>query len=48
MDIEELKRRYAAGERDFSTVNLSRAKLIGVNLVGINLGAALIKIRYNS
>jgi len=27
MDVEELYRRYAAGERDFSGVNLSHADL---------------------
>jgi uncharacterized protein YjbI with pentapeptide repeats len=27
MDVEELYRRYAAGERDFSGVDLSRANL---------------------
>ena len=40
MDAEELQRRYDAGERNFTAVNLAKAKLIGANLVGINLFAA--------
>ena len=40
MDAEELKRRYAAGQRDFTGVNLIRAKLIGADLVGVNLWGA--------
>jgi uncharacterized protein YjbI with pentapeptide repeats len=37
MDAEELLRRYAAGERDFSGANLRRIKLQYVSLSGINL-----------
>ena len=47
MNAEELKRRYAAGERDFTKAdlpgvrligaNLARAKLWGANLTGANL-----------
>jgi len=37
MDADELKRRYAAGDRDFTGANLTKAKLIGANLVGVNL-----------
>ena len=37
MTREELLERYAAGERDFSGVDLSRAELGGANLSGIVL-----------
>ncbi|BAZ15614.1 pentapeptide repeat-containing protein [Calothrix sp. NIES-4071] len=40
MDALELIRRYEKGERDFSGINLSKAKLIGANLPGINLWGA--------
>ncbi len=40
MDADELLKRYAAGDRDFTGANLARAKLIGANLVGVNLWGA--------
>ncbi len=40
MDADELLRRYAAGEREFSEVNLIGADLEKANLVGINLSEA--------
>ena len=40
MDGEELFRRYAAGERDFSGVDLSGANLSRVELRDINLSGA--------
>jgi Pentapeptide repeats (8 copies) len=53
MDREELLRRYAAGERDFSGVDLSGVDVsevdldaeepIGVDLTGINLSGAILK-----
>jgi len=33
MDADELKRGYAAGDRDFTGANLNRAKLVGANLL---------------
>ncbi len=36
MDASELLERYAAGQRDFSRVNLSGADLSGVNLSGVD------------
>ncbi len=32
MDVEELLERYAAGERDFSGIDLSGDELNGINL----------------
>lgn len=40
MDAEEIKRRYAAGERYFLSAHLEGAKLINANLPGINLWGA--------
>jgi uncharacterized protein YjbI with pentapeptide repeats len=40
MDALELIQRYEKGERNFSGVNLSKAKLIGAYLPGINLWGA--------
>ncbi|GGA35792.1 pentapeptide repeat-containing protein [Okeania sp. KiyG1] len=40
MDAEELLKRYADGERDFSGIKLTRSKLRGANLKGINLSHA--------
>ncbi len=40
MEADELLRRYAAGERDFRKVDLSRANLNRANLIGINLSGA--------
>ncbi|MBD2606198.1 pentapeptide repeat-containing protein [Scytonema hofmannii FACHB-248] len=40
MNADELKRRYIAGERDFSIADLSGVKLIKAYLPGINLWAA--------
>ncbi|MFO5492266.1 MAG: pentapeptide repeat-containing protein, partial [Cuspidothrix sp.] len=37
MDVEELKRRYVAGERYFISASLVKAKLIDAYLPGINL-----------
>ena len=40
MDREELLGRYAAGERDFTGVDLKRDDLIDINLAGICLRGA--------
>ncbi len=40
LSVEELKRRYAAGERYFINANLRCADLNNLNLSGINLGWA--------
>jgi uncharacterized protein YjbI with pentapeptide repeats len=37
MNIDELLKRYVAGDRDFTGVDLARTKLIGANLVGVKL-----------
>ncbi|KAF3886829.1 pentapeptide repeat-containing protein [Tolypothrix campylonemoides VB511288_2] len=43
MDTQELLRRYALGERDFSNVNMVHVCLTNANLVGAHLiGAHLI------
>ena len=36
MNAKELLKRYAAGERDFSGMNLQEADLSGANLSGAN------------
>mgnify|MGYP006449144981 CR=1 FL=1 len=43
MDRDELLRRYAAGERDFSGVDLSGADLMEVALEDINLENAILR-----
>lgn len=43
MKREELLERYAAGERDFSGVDLSGVNLIEVGLEGINLEGAILR-----
>ncbi len=40
MDADELLKRYATGDRDFTGANLARVKLIGANLVGAKLWGA--------
>ncbi|MBN3923760.1 pentapeptide repeat-containing protein, partial [Nostoc sp. NMS4] len=40
MNRDELLKRYAAGERDFSGVDLSRANLYGIDLSSANLSRA--------
>lgn len=40
MDAEDIKRRYAAGERYFLSAQLSKVKLIDAYLPGINLWGA--------
>ena len=40
MEAEELLRRYAAGERDFTGIDLRESKLIDVQLTEINLRKA--------
>ncbi len=37
MEVEELLKKYAAGVRDFTAINLSEANLSGANLSGANL-----------
>ena len=37
MTVEELLKKYAAGERNFAGINLTEANLSGVNLSGANL-----------
>ena len=40
MDIKELKKRYVAGERDFTGVDLSRLSMISINLSGADFSNA--------
>jgi uncharacterized protein YjbI with pentapeptide repeats len=40
MDADEIRSRYAAGERDFRDADLSGANLSGVNLSEANLNEA--------
>jgi uncharacterized protein YjbI with pentapeptide repeats len=40
MTAEELLQRYAAGERDFSGINLREVELVDVQLPSINLSNA--------
>jgi len=40
LTAKDLQRRYSAGERNFSGVNLSGESLQGMNLKGINLSGA--------
>ncbi len=40
MDIKELKERYAAGERDFAGVDLSRLSMISIDLSGADFSNA--------
>jgi uncharacterized protein YjbI with pentapeptide repeats len=48
MTAEELLERYAAGERDFSGVDLSGVNLMEVDLTGINLeGATLRRTKFS-
>lgn len=44
MEVEELLKRYAAGERNFVEVNLNEANLSGVNLSGANLKGANLSV----
>lgn len=44
MEVEELLKRYAAGERDFTGVNLCEVNLSRVNLSGCNLSHANLSI----
>ncbi|HLO47999.1 MAG TPA: pentapeptide repeat-containing protein [Kamptonema sp.] len=44
MRVEELLKRYAAGQRDFAEVNLNEANLSGANLSGINLSGANLSV----
>ncbi len=49
VDVEEFLRRYEAGERDFTGVNLTGANLIGASLTGVNLSKAnLTRAKLNS
>jgi uncharacterized protein YjbI with pentapeptide repeats len=43
MTAEELLERYAAGERDFSGVDLSGVNLMEVNLEDVNLACAILR-----
>jgi len=45
MDAEELLKRYAAGERDFSGIQISRCDLRDVDLRGANFTKANFKSR---
>lgn len=40
MDVNELLKRYAAGERDFKGINLIGSSLSGINLSRANLREA--------
>ncbi|NET53895.1 MAG: pentapeptide repeat-containing protein, partial [Merismopedia sp. SIO2A8] len=40
MEVNEILRRYAAGERDFRGLELREAELINANLQGVNLSQA--------
>lgn len=44
MEVEELLKRYAAGEREFTGINLCEANLSRVNLSGANLSQANMSI----
>lgn len=44
MEVEELLKRYAAGERDFAGLNLCEVNLSRVNLSGVNLSNAILSI----
>lgn len=44
MEVEELLQRYAAGERDFSGVNLCEVNLSRINLSGANFSGANLSI----
>ncbi|HCF26637.1 MAG TPA: low-complexity protein [Cyanobacteria bacterium UBA11049] len=44
LSVDELKRRYAAGERNFINANLRCAALNNLNLSGINLGWAKLRL----
>jgi uncharacterized protein YjbI with pentapeptide repeats len=41
MNRDELLKRYAAGERDFSGVDLGRANLYGIDLSSANLSSCI-------
>jgi len=45
MDAKELLRRYAAGERDFHTADLSGAHLHKVDLSGAGLKKAILSVK---
>src|SRR6476469_336815 len=44
MTVEELLKKYAAGERNFAGINLTEANLSGVNLSGANLKGANLSV----
>ncbi|NES65466.1 MAG: hypothetical protein F6K24_09480 [Okeania sp. SIO2D1] len=44
MIIEELQKKYAAGERDFTDFNLFEANLSGINLSGANLSGVNLSV----
>ncbi len=44
MIIEELQEKYAAGERNFTNLNLFEANLAGMNLSGVNLSGVNLSI----
>ena len=44
MKVEELLKRYEAGERDFIGIDLSEANLSGANLSGVNLSEASLSV----
>lgn len=44
LSVDELKRRYAAGDRNFVNANLRCAALNNLNLSGINLGWAKLRL----
>lgn len=46
MDGEELRRRYAAGERNFACIDMSDAALKNANLSGANLSGAQSEWKY--
>jgi uncharacterized protein YjbI with pentapeptide repeats len=46
MDIYQLSLLYAAGERDFSSIDLVRTNLAGLNLSEINLSRANLREAY--
>lgn len=45
MDVDNFLRRYAAGERDFTQVDLSRANLGGLILNQVDLSGANLRSR---
>ena len=44
MKVEELLKRYGAGERDFTGIDLSEANLSGINLSGANFSEASLSV----